>query len=531
MSAAPDHAVAPRPRWPLAALAFGAGGLWLLHHALDGHPLFGSGPLHEGLRVAAVLATALFAVVAGGRAVLRLGLSSGLGTEPTGLQRAIAYGVLTFAASAVVLASFGFDITAVLTTSAILTAAVGLAMQPTLGSLISGVALHVDHVLKVGDTIVFDDRLVEIVRLDWRTVVGQRKDGSLLVIPNSRISNETLVIHPAGRPARLDTVFPAPASVPPQRVTDLVSELIVDFPQVDSAFPVMVMVDGHEPEHAAVRYRARYWVRNLWDRPEIGSEVLRRIWYAYQRNGIDWPASRLFFPDRRTARAAEAPFGAGRLADAVEAALPPGRRAGRREAADRIAAGSRLLMFAPGERVVLPAWCGGYLLFLVSGNAVAETGPGGILGLSAVPPALPIQRIGRSATLRRTADALASYIGPYAEHAVGEAAEGTSSLRDLRARVAREIEDPVHRERFLADLGEEEEAMIGPGRLLRVRRDPAGRLCSAPPARAADEFVVLAVPPALAGDLLGAAEDDAPRAPEADPGQAARAAPSGVAGD
>ncbi|WP_135469397.1 mechanosensitive ion channel family protein [Crenalkalicoccus roseus] len=485
---------AGRAGWPLLVLALGTAGLWLLHWSIGGDPLLGDSPVQEGIRIAAVLAVALLVVLVGGRAVLGLGLSAALGVEPTGLQRAIAYGLLTFAASAVVLASFGFDITAVLTTSAILTAAVGLAMQPTLGSLISGVALHMDRVLRVGDTIVLDDRLVEIVRLDWRTAVGLRKDGTMVVVPNARISNETLVVHPAGAPARLDTLFAAPVDVPPQRVTEIVAELIADFPQVNVTLPIMVMLDAHEPEHAAIRYRARYWVHRLWDRPEISSEVLRRIWYAFQRHGISWPVPRLYEAERRAGRPSCHADGRG-LAEAVLAALPPGTGEEGRGAARRLAEGGRLLLYAPDERLILPACCEDHLLLLLCGAVRIEAG-----GFAGAPPPLPIQKLGRAAVLRRTADMLARHIGPYAEHAVREGASRAPSLAALRRQAAEEIEDPRRRLQFLAEAGEEgeEEAPLGPGLVFRGRRDATGRLGADPPLRAVEEVAVLAIPPALA---------------------------------
>lgn len=495
----PHPAAAPRRAgrsWPLMMLALGAAGLWLLQWATADHPLLGHGPVQAGLHVTATLGTALLFVLAGGRAVLNLGLSAGLGLDPTGLQRAIAYGLLTFAASAVVLSSFGFDITAVLATSAILTAAVGLAMQPTLGSLIAGVALHMDRVLRVGDTVVLNDRPIEIIRLDWRTAVGLQRDGTTVVIPNSRLCNDTLVIYHGGRPARADTLFSAPAGVPPQRVTDLVSELIADFPQVDAAFPVMVMVDGHVPDNAAVRYRARYWVRRVWDRPEISSEVLRRIWYAFQRHGIAWPASRLYEPGMRGALPAPG-AGVAEAAMAALRALVPG------DAAERLAEECRLLLYAPDERIALPAWCEGHALLLLSGAARVDVDAAGVLADATEPPPLPIQRLGPAARLRRTADALARQIGPYAEHAVRRAAGKAATLAELQRRVAREVEDPEGRARFLAEVAEEDELLLRPGHVLGVQRDATGRLGADLPARATGEVALLAVPPALAGLLRG----------------------------
>jgi len=490
----------PGALWSLLLLALLAAALWLLYFLSEDNLLLGSGPVHGGVRIAATLLTALLVVLSGGRAVLGFGLAAGLGVEPTGLQRAIAYGLLTFAASAVVLASFGFDISAVLTTSAILTAAVGLALQPTLGSLISGVALHMDRVLHVGDAVMLDGQRVEIIRLDWRTAVGRRKDGMLVVVPNARISNEMLMVNTAGESARRDTFFPAPAAVPPQRITDLVTALLVDFPQIDVSHPAMVMVSAYEPEHATTRYLARYWVRNFWDIPEVESEVLRRIWYVFQREGIPWPVSRLYAEEQRAiGMAALLPSGQP-LAEMVMALLPGLCRT---EAARRLAGEGELLLYAPDERLVLPGRCAGQVLLIVSGWAREEVAGSGVLADAAAPPLLRLQRLGRAAALRQVADALARHIGPYAEHAVRRAASSAQGLDELCRVLAREIEDPHRRARFLAELEQPEEPELGPGRVMATQRDATGRWVSDPPARAAEEVALLAVRPELAALLRG----------------------------
>ncbi|MDJ0387311.1 mechanosensitive ion channel [Roseomonas sp. E05] len=485
----------PGTLWSLLGLGLLAAALWLLYWVSEDSLLLGGGPVHGGVRVAATLLTALLVVLSGGRAVLGFGLSAGLGVEPTGLQRAIAYGLLTFIASAVVLASFGFDISAVLTTSAILTAAVGLALQPTLGSLISGVALHMDRVLHVGDAIMLDGQRVEIIRLDWRTAVGRRKDGMLVVVPNARISNEMLMINTAGEPSRRDTFFPAPAAVPPQRVTDLVTALLVDFPQIDVSHPVMVMVSAYEPEHAVTRYLARYWVRNVWDMPEVESEVLRRVWYAFQREGIPWPVSRLYAEEQRAVGMAALLPGGQRLAEMVAALLPG---LGHPEAARRLAGEGELLLYAPDERLVLPARCAGHALLVVAGWAQEELAGSGVLADAAPPPLLRIQRLGRAAALRQVADTLARHIGPYAEHAVRRAAAEAPGLDELCRVLAREIEDPHRRARFLAELEQPEEPELGPGCVMGTQQDATARWVSDPPARAAEEVALLAVRPELA---------------------------------
>ncbi|HET6307661.1 MAG TPA: mechanosensitive ion channel domain-containing protein [Rhodopila sp.] len=499
------------PRGPafgvLVALGLGSAGAWLLYWQSAGNLLLGDGPVRAGLHIAAIVLTALLCVQAGGRAILGLGVSHGLGVAPTGLQRAIAYGLLTFAASGVVLSLLGFDITAVLTTSAIVTAAVGLALQPTLASLVSGLALHVDRVVRVGDAILLDGQRMEVTQLDWRTVSVRRRDGLRVVIPNARIGNEALVTLPAGAPMRQDTRFDAPITLPPQRITELVRDLIVDFPQVDITRPVVVMLENCLPEQAAIQYIARYWVRNPWDAAEIASEVLRRIWYLFHRHGIAWPASRLYA--QRVAGGDETGPTGPELQALVAAALP----AATPERASELVAAGQVLLYAPGERVILPSRCTGHFLLILAGAARPE--PGGVASLAApgAPPLLAVQRLGRSAQLRQVADALARHIGPYAEHAVRSAAEAATTLRALCEHVALEIEDPVARAGFLAEV-EPDEDCIGPGSVFMTRREPTGRIATDSPLRADEELAVLAVPPDLAAPL---------RQPGADVVQAAMA--------
>jgi hypothetical protein len=272
----------------------------------------------------------------------------------------------------------------------------------------------------------------------------------------------------------------------------------------------MVMLDGHEPEHAAVRYRARYWIRNTWDRPEVGSEVLRRVWYAFQREGIPWPVSRLYGPDRHMPRPGALAPGGRPLAEAVAAALPPAASGqDRAEAARHLAEGGELLLYAPDERIILPARCAEHVFLLLSGAARTGAGGAGVLAEAAAPPPLRIQRLGRAAALRRAADALARHIGPYAEHAVRRAAARAPTLAELRREVAEEIVDPHRRERFMAELGDEGEASLGSGLVFRAERDATGRLGADPPMCAVDEVAVLAVPAELVGLLVGHPGGDA----------------------
>ena len=141
--------------------------LWGIVLLTESDPVLGVGIAHAVMKDAAIVATAVFAVMLASTLILSLA-SSLTGTPATGFQRVIVYALLTFTASFATLRYFGFDLTAVLTTSAIVTAAVGFAMQPTLSSMIAGLALHADRAVHVGDCVLLDNETVRIESMNWR---------------------------------------------------------------------------------------------------------------------------------------------------------------------------------------------------------------------------------------------------------------------------------------------------------------------------------------------------------------------------
>jgi small-conductance mechanosensitive channel len=98
---------------------------------------------------------------------------------------AVVYGILAIGGLAGVFVYFGVDLTTVITTSAVFTAAAGLALQPTLGGIIAGMIVHRDRIVHTGDAILIDNEPVEVVSLGWRSVVAlQAATGSRYRMPN-----------------------------------------------------------------------------------------------------------------------------------------------------------------------------------------------------------------------------------------------------------------------------------------------------------------------------------------------------------
>ena len=87
----------------------------------------------------------------------------------------------------------GFDVLPLLTTSAVLTAIIGLALQTTIANLFGGLSLQLDRTLVQGDWIETGRHSGRIVEIGWRSTQLITRDGDTLFLPNSQlVSGEVL---------------------------------------------------------------------------------------------------------------------------------------------------------------------------------------------------------------------------------------------------------------------------------------------------------------------------------------------------
>ncbi len=87
----------------------------------------------------------------------------------------------------------GVDVLPLVTTSAVLTAVVGLALQSTIANLFAGLALQLDRSFGIGDWITVGGRTGRITQIKWRSTSIYTRDGDLLIVPNQQLTtNEVL---------------------------------------------------------------------------------------------------------------------------------------------------------------------------------------------------------------------------------------------------------------------------------------------------------------------------------------------------
>jgi small-conductance mechanosensitive channel/CRP-like cAMP-binding protein len=351
-------------------------------------------PRHENtawIRVAALAAVLI--VVSRGSVLLATETTVGRWLLPPlpRIFQDVVQGALFAVVGLLTLRAAGLEPGQLLTTSALLTAVVGLALQDTLGNLFSGLALQVGQPFEVGDWIEVDAdpaRSGRVLEIGWRATKLVTLDESEIIVPNGTLAKATIRNHT--RPSTLErrhVVFGAAYHVPPGVVTDVVLAALHGVPDVCSTpTPFVVVTDFGEN---AVTYDVMYYTNDHRAALITDGAVRRRIWHALARARVPIP-----FPQRDvhvfTQDAARAQQSSERALESRRAALRSVDlfRLLDRETLGELAGGAETLTYAAGEEVVHQGHYGdtlyvverGEVEVLVQTDRIAVLGPGAFFG-------------------------------------------------------------------------------------------------------------------------------------------------------
>ena len=324
-----------------------------------------------------------------GMLVFDIALARTQATVPS-ILRDLIQGIAFFMVAFTVLRQSGVDLLSLLTTSAVLTAVVGLALQNTIANVFAGVALQLDRTLGVGDWIDVGGRVGRIAEINWRSTSIRTKDGDTVIIPNGQLlSQEVTGLCKPGGARRMWLRAPFHYRHPPNQVRQTALEVVRDVPGVlDKPAPSCFPVEFGE---SAIVYALRYWIADVAEDSAIDGELRARFWYAAQRAGLEmpYPVRTLLISAPSEAAASDAREHGERLAAlACIDVLSP------LDAADRqsLAGDMCKVQFARGEQIIRQGDPGDSLYFIQSGEVeismtmdgarreVATLGPGKVFG-------------------------------------------------------------------------------------------------------------------------------------------------------
>ncbi|MER1967415.1 mechanosensitive ion channel family protein [Castellaniella sp. GW247-6E4] len=262
----------------------------------------GSASLAKGFSQLAVLVLGMTLIRQGGFMVFRL-LVPRLGMRPPRILEELLIFLGYIVWLLLRLSAEGLDLGSLVASTAVLTAVLAFAMQDTLGNILSGLALQLDHSIHIGDWIQLDTMSGRVVEVQWRHTAVRTLFGELVLIPNSHLmkSRITLTGGPSS-PARVRLVnFYCGFDMPSGRVIDEVQKALAqaDLPGIakDPAPSCIVsdFVDG------MLQYTVRYLLTDPETPGTCDSLIRQHLHALFRRQG--W---RMAAPRRDIHRAANA---------------------------------------------------------------------------------------------------------------------------------------------------------------------------------------------------------------------------------
>lgn len=252
-------------------------------------------PTDSGLQRFAHLGAFLALLVCLGRSIFVLVFDSVVGRRLSRplpkIFRDILEGLVYTAAVLATLRAAGAELDALLTTSALLTAVIGLSLQDTLGNLFAGLSIQAQRPFEVGDWIQYGDgdahiTIGRVVEINWRATKVVTLDDVEVVIPNGPLAKAPIQNYtkPDGFSRRSIYVV-VPFSAPPRTVHRTILGALGQVDNVVSEPPPSVVT--LEFTDRGVRYWLRYFTRDFAERETTDGEVRDRVWYALRRAGID----------------------------------------------------------------------------------------------------------------------------------------------------------------------------------------------------------------------------------------------------
>ncbi len=282
---------------------------------------------------------------------------------------------------------FHIEISSIVTTTTVLTAAVAFAMQSTLANILSGFSIQYDDNLRRSTWIHLKDRDItgEIINVGFRYTSLRTLENTTVMVPNSVIiQNVVTVIGNVDMPQHSTHFIKVSLGydLPPERAKELLLRVLKSEPALlQLPEPKVLLAQFND---SGIDYQLRYVLKVYTEREMVKDRLMSRIWYAINREGYSFP-----FPHREILRSSYTkPFklSAGEISASLSQ-VEILRVLTDRELA-LLAEQAQLRVFGPGETVVQQGEDGsslfvsmrGRLQVMVGGDLVGEINPGDIFG-------------------------------------------------------------------------------------------------------------------------------------------------------
>ncbi len=206
---------------------------------------------------------------------------------PPPLRKAIVLFIFVVSAVVGVQKIFSINPWAIYAPTSLISLGLGIALKDAFSTFFAGVALS--SIIRIGDWIeVEQGQEGEVVSIDWARTVIKTWDGDILFIPNNSLQTATFrSFSYKDRNHRCQLQIGAAYKDPPQKVKKVLLDCTQNISGILESPQPEVLLSSYAD--SSIVYTLTFWVDNYAQRRRVSSEVASRVWYAFNRKGIEIP--------------------------------------------------------------------------------------------------------------------------------------------------------------------------------------------------------------------------------------------------
>lgn len=209
----------------------------------------------------------------------------------------------------VTLSRFGYNISGLIATSAVVTAVIGFSLQDTLVNIMGGLSVQLENSINEGDWIkVGDLPSGKVKELRWRYTSIETRNWETIVIPNSIIAKNNIVIlgkrENEDRKWRRWVYFNVDFRFNPNDVISIVTETLTNAKIANVASDPPINCILFDMTDSYCKYALRYWLTDFSVDDPTDSEIRTWIYFALKRACIPLsiPANTIFLTENSPER-------------------------------------------------------------------------------------------------------------------------------------------------------------------------------------------------------------------------------------
>ena len=163
-----------------------------------------------------------------------------------------------------------------------------IALGPTLGSLISGITLTMERPFEIGDWIEVEGKQGRVDQITWRSTRIVTRDSESVVFPNGKLAEWRIInlSRPENR-IRIRTYVGVHYRTPPHVVREAILHAVQGTPGILERPEPVARVK--EYADSSVHWEILFWIEDPESLENIRADVLQRVWYSFDRAGIEIP--------------------------------------------------------------------------------------------------------------------------------------------------------------------------------------------------------------------------------------------------